>query len=352
MKIIQTTILFLKSILKSILSSFLHGRYFHGVSFSNSKFISIDQTSFLEQGTRIAVIGSTLTTEPNILISDHCWVGHDVEIKAYAAGKINIESHVSIQDRCKLLGDVIVNSYCILAPDIFISTGNHSFRNFPARTIREQDQLNASENVKSTYDKRIVVDEDCWLGKNVLLKPGVKIGRGAVIGANSIVSDHIPPYEIWAGTPARKIGTRLPFLPKDIIEVSTEMDLPYFYKGFHHFGEYLDCKKNGALAIKPHALVVLASKKITSIVFKGENSSSQIIAVEFSFNGRLQISSSFPSGEFDFILPIDVNIASLDNSTKLVDFPSYLKEFSILEFFIRYPDSTHSLTLRSIQCHE
>ena len=352
MKIIQTTILFLKSILKSILSSFLHGRYFHGVSFSNSKFISIDQTSFLEQGTRIAVIGSTLTTEPNILISDHCWVGHDVEIKAYAAGKINIESHVSIQDRCKLLGDVIVNSYCILAPDIFISTGNHSFRNFPARTIREQDQLNASENVKSTYDKRIVVDEDCWLGKNVLLKPGVKIGRGAVIGANSIVSDHIPPYEIWAGTPARKIGTRLPFLPKDIIEVSTEMDLPYFYKGFHHFGEYLDCKKNGALAIKPHALVVLASKKITSIVLKGKNSSSQKIAVEFSFNGRQHSASSFAPGGFEFTLPIDVNIAFLDNSAIQGGFPSYLKEFSILEFVIRYPNSTHSITLSSIQCHE
>ncbi len=338
--------------IKSILKSFLHGRYFHGVSFSNSKFISIDQTSFLERGTRIDVIDSVLETEPNIFIADHCWVGHDVEIKAYAAGKINIENHVSIQDRCKLLGDVLVNSYCILAPDIFISTGNHSFRNFPSRTIREQDELNAEENVKSNYDKRIIIDEDCWLGKNVLLKPGVKIGRGAVIGANSIVSEQIPPYEIWAGTPARKIGTRLPFFPKDSIEVSTEMDLPYFYKGFHHFGEYGECKKNGALVIKPHALVVLASKKITSIVLKGENRSNQLVAVEFSFNGQQRIASTFIHGEFDFTLLIEANLDSPDKSALFAKTPCYLKEFSILEFFIRYTNSSHSLTIRSIQCHE
>jgi acetyltransferase-like isoleucine patch superfamily enzyme len=352
MKIIQNIILFFKSILKSILKSFLHGRYFHGVSFSNGKFISIDPSSFLERGTRIGVIDSILKTEPNILIADHCWVGNDVEIKAYAAGKINIENHVSIQDRCKILGDVVLNSYSILAPDIFISTGNHSFRNFPARPIREQDQLNAEENVKSTYSKRIVIDEDCWLGKNVLLKPGVKIGRGAVIGANSIVSEQIPPYEIWAGTPARKIGTRLPFLPKDSIEVSTEMDLPYFYKGFHHFGEYGECKKNGALAIKPHALVVLKPTKITSIVLKGENRSNQIIAVEFSFNGQKHVASTFIPGEFDFTLLIEGDLDSPDKSALFSNTPSYLKKFSILEFFIRYTNSNHSLTIRSIQCHE
>lgn len=54
----------------------------------------------------------------------------------------------------------------------------------------------------------VTLGDDVWLGAGVVLLPGVEIGTGAVIGANSVVNESVPPYEIWAGVPARKIGQR------------------------------------------------------------------------------------------------------------------------------------------------
>jgi len=54
----------------------------------------------------------------------------------------------------------------------------------------------------------IVVEDDVWLGVNVTVLPGVCIQRGAVIGANAVVTKSVAPFEIWGGVPARQIGSR------------------------------------------------------------------------------------------------------------------------------------------------
>lgn len=57
-------------------------------------------------------------------------------------------------------------------------------------------------------DAPIVLEEDVWLGVNVVVLKGVTVGRGAVVGAGAVLTKSVPPYEIWAGIPARKIGVR------------------------------------------------------------------------------------------------------------------------------------------------
>ena len=52
------------------------------------------------------------------------------------------------------------------------------------------------------------IGNDVWIGAGVLIKSGVRIGDGAVIGAGAVVTHDIPPYEIWAGTPAKCIRKR------------------------------------------------------------------------------------------------------------------------------------------------
>ncbi len=54
----------------------------------------------------------------------------------------------------------------------------------------------------------IFLEEDVWLGANVIVLKGTRIARGAVLAACSVVTDNEPPYEMWAGVPARKIGER------------------------------------------------------------------------------------------------------------------------------------------------
>ena len=53
-----------------------------------------------------------------------------------------------------------------------------------------------------------VVGNDVWIGQNVTVLPGVHIGDGAIIGANSVVARDIPPYCIAAGNPCRVIKKR------------------------------------------------------------------------------------------------------------------------------------------------
>lgn len=54
----------------------------------------------------------------------------------------------------------------------------------------------------------ITIENDVWIGANVVVLKGVTIGKGAVIAAGTIVNKSIPSYEIWGGVPAKKISVR------------------------------------------------------------------------------------------------------------------------------------------------
>jgi acetyltransferase-like isoleucine patch superfamily enzyme len=52
---------------------------------------------------------------------------------------------------------------------------------------------------------RVTIEEDCWLGTGSIVLPGVRIGRGSIIGAGAVVSREIPPYSVAIGVPARVV---------------------------------------------------------------------------------------------------------------------------------------------------
>ncbi|MCE7066130.1 acyltransferase [Dyadobacter sp. CY326] len=54
----------------------------------------------------------------------------------------------------------------------------------------------------------IIIEEDVWLGSNVVVLKGVTLGTGAVIAAGAVVTKSVPANEIWGGVPAKKIGER------------------------------------------------------------------------------------------------------------------------------------------------
>jgi acetyltransferase-like isoleucine patch superfamily enzyme len=57
-------------------------------------------------------------------------------------------------------------------------------------------------------DLDVVIEDDVWVGANVLILKGVKIGRGCIIGAGSIVEKSIPAYTIYFGSPRLKTWSR------------------------------------------------------------------------------------------------------------------------------------------------
>ena len=58
---------------------------------------------------------------------------------------------------------------------------------------------------KLTKEAKIYIEDEVWIGANVVILPGVRVGRCSVIGAGAVVNSNVEPYSVYAGVPARKI---------------------------------------------------------------------------------------------------------------------------------------------------
>jgi acetyltransferase-like isoleucine patch superfamily enzyme len=183
--------------------------------------------------------GCTIGVGANLIVKDgavlalgrDCALGRYVEVGP--DGRIEVGSETSIQDRSILLGDITLGSYCSLAPNVFVSSGRHWFDLEPAELIKDQDRLAAGdERLSAECSRPIAIGDDCWLGANTVVLPGVTIGKGAVVGANSVVAKDVDPYAVVAGAPAKLLKRRLEFDPPRQIEAGRGSDRPYFYSGF------------------------------------------------------------------------------------------------------------------------
>lgn len=114
---------------------------------------------------------------------------------------------------------VLIGKFCALAHELNFNIGwNHNYRNvtiypFDAPQF-EQLRVYTGENPlplwkkKALQHRQIIIGNDVWIGAGATLMGGVRIGNGAVIGANSVVAKNIPPYAIAVGNPARVIKYR------------------------------------------------------------------------------------------------------------------------------------------------
>ena len=58
-----------------------------------------------------------------------------------------------------------------------------------------------------TIFKNVIIENDVWLGANVVILPGVRIGECSVIGSGAVVNQDIPPFSVAVGIPASVIKT-------------------------------------------------------------------------------------------------------------------------------------------------
>lgn len=101
---------------------------------------------------------------------------------------------------------VHIGANILFARGFYLRSSNHVYAD-RSRPILEQGH--ASKRVPfNGMDYAIVIEDDCWIGANVVVVSGAHIGRGCVIAAGAVVAGVIPPYSIAGGTPARVIGER------------------------------------------------------------------------------------------------------------------------------------------------
>ena len=95
-------------------------------------------------------------------------------------------------------GDIVVGNYVRFAPNCTIDGGTKQVGN-RNKLIVEQPEV---------YPNGVIIADDVLVGAGSVILPSTNIGRGAVIGAGSVVTGDIPEYAIVAGAPAKVIGHR------------------------------------------------------------------------------------------------------------------------------------------------
>tara|TARA_B100001093_G_scaffold519066_1_gene606274 strand:- start:5321 stop:6241 length:921 start_codon:yes stop_codon:yes gene_type:complete len=207
--------------------------------------IKIYNKGFITFGNKISIEkGCTFRVEESseLEIKDNVFIGKDIEINANK--KVFLGENTSIQSRANIFGDVKILSNCIIGPNLYVSSYSHEYSKIPEEFMSTQDKL-----LKKS--RPVLINEDCFIGINVFIKPGINIGRGCVVGANTNVLNNLEPYSIVVGNPGKIKKKRLEFNPKNEIFFDNIKDLPYFYSGFKKNRDNQLCvnEKNFSLAL-------------------------------------------------------------------------------------------------------
>ena len=131
--------------------------------------------------------GENVTIRKNVIIGGH--------------GNVTIEDDVTINDEVIIscLNNVHIGKDTMIAPRVYIIDVDHEFMDIEM-PIRLQGYRTSP----------IIIEDDVWVGTGSVITRGTHIGKGSVIGANSVVRGFIPPYSIAVGIPARPVKFRCP----------------------------------------------------------------------------------------------------------------------------------------------
>lgn len=145
-------------------------------SFKSKKFRALSARLFLEE------CGKNINIEHSANIGRNVKLGNNFGIGKNAV----IHSNVTIQDNV------------MMGPECVIYTANHEFSSIEKPMNRQVFQ----------QLRPVVIENDVWIGGRVIILPGIRVKKGSIIGAGSVVTKDVPSYSIVAGNPEKVIRKR------------------------------------------------------------------------------------------------------------------------------------------------
>ena len=122
-------------------------------------------------GHRVLIRPGVRVTFPwKVTIGDHCWIGDNATLYSIA--------------------NIAIGEHSVISQEAYLCAGTH-------------DHCDISFPLLAAP---ITIEPECWIAARAFVGPGVKIGRGAVIGACSVLLSDVPAATIVAGSPARTVG--------------------------------------------------------------------------------------------------------------------------------------------------
>jgi acetyltransferase-like isoleucine patch superfamily enzyme len=111
---------------------------------------------------------------------------------------MRIGDNVSINYDCHIgcINQIIVGNNVLIASRVYISDHSHGLSDYSDINIPPSQRIIHSKGP-------VIIEDNVWLGEGVVVLPGVTIGKGTIVGANSVVTRNLPPYTVCAGVPAK-----------------------------------------------------------------------------------------------------------------------------------------------------
>lgn len=159
--------------------------------FASGAFASFGRESVLQLPIR-------LSGERRIVVGDGVFVGAGSWLQVLDGpgedAALVLGNGTSIAGNCVLsaASSIRIGQRVLMARNVYVSDHRHAYDD-PARAVLDQGITNV---------RPVVIEDGAWLGQNVVVCPGVRIGRGAVVGANSVVRDDVPDHGVAVGAPA------------------------------------------------------------------------------------------------------------------------------------------------------
>jgi acetyltransferase-like isoleucine patch superfamily enzyme len=261
-------------------------------------------------------------------------LGRQVEIATAEDGLLAIGDDTSIQDYSVIIGDVRIGAHCLFSLNVHVTSSTHHFRHRAPWLVRDQDrEISSSPSRIGARSWPVTIEDDCWIAWGVVILPGVYIGRGAVIGANSVVSRDVPPYEVHVGAPNLRVGKRLDFAPPDRIDAGEDRCLPYFYRGFELTQQALArSRAMGIVEAREEACLVLvgASRGILTVRGRFLDPPAGATSLIFRINGIECGAHRIEERDFNIEIPVP-DRASRVTQSAAEHVPAILREFTYVE---------------------
>lgn len=115
-----------------------------------------------------------------------------------SGANVKIGQHSHINENVFIQGAKI-GSFAMIAPNVAILTQGHEYKNLDIPMIKQGE----------TKELIPIIEDDVWIGRNAIIMPGVKIGKGSIVGAGAVVTKDISPFSIVGGVPAKLIKKRM-----------------------------------------------------------------------------------------------------------------------------------------------
>ncbi len=117
---------------------------------------------------------------------------------------IEVGDDVSIGNGAVFLASeskIIIGSKVMFGPNVTVIGGDHN-TSVPGKFMYDIEEKRPGD------DLDVIFDDDVWVGSGAIILKGVRVGRGSIVAAGSLVRKDIPPYTVVGGVPAKRIKVR------------------------------------------------------------------------------------------------------------------------------------------------